>query len=424
MKTRSLLCSGLILLVIASGCTSVKRFKSASYKGEDHSLVDMNLFGSRLDQSMSDRAGKNLWDLSASAQTQLIQILHERYADNGQFTGAMNQEYMVKGEGPVLDYTRANLQMVFTIARERDYTVAGESHGKFSPADRIEFLEFSLEIPAESNLHFKGWNRYATEYGEVEIAEMSFSRSLDLDAQGSGEVVEGSMKGSVSKSEDQAVRSRYLKLNGSITDHRLSVVEEGTREIDLAGNVIADISLAFDEFPERMTIPLYADGEGASTTRISGLKFQDVLVPRMEGAPEDIMGKLVLEYVYRHVESGWKTYQEWDDRVAWYRGKVSKEVRLFGRADYVPGFCCIGSEAGQRSLIRVRDSSGKEFPLQFMDYKEAERFFDWMASASGNVTEARDAPVKIGSHTLIYQDQPLTWNSLVEGPTLKVLSVY
>ena len=125
-----MLVAGSILLVIASGCTSVKRFKSATYKGQDDSLVDMALFGARLDAPGVEMKGRNLWDLSASAQTQLIQILDGRYPDNEQFTGAMNQEYLVKGTDPVMDYTTSNLRMVFTISRVM-------IKGAFSPGSRI-----------------------------------------------------------------------------------------------------------------------------------------------------------------------------------------------------------------------------------------------------------------------------------------------
>ncbi|MCK4745981.1 MAG: hypothetical protein KAT15_03060, partial [Bacteroidales bacterium] len=256
MRTPTMLVAGSILLVIASGCTSVKRFKSATYKGQDDSLVDMALFGARLDAPGVEMKGRNLWDLSASAQTQLIQILDGRYPDNEQFTGAMNQEYLVKGTDPVMDYTTSNLRMVFTISRKNDFSSIKEGTGRFSPADRIEHLKFTLEVSPESNLHFTGWNRYTTEYGEIEIADVSFSRSLALETEYSDETAGGKAQGSFSRSEDQAVRSRYLKLNGSISGRKLEIEEEGTREIDLTGNVIADVSLEFDGFPERITIPL------------------------------------------------------------------------------------------------------------------------------------------------------------------------
>ncbi len=423
MKTRTLLSIALVLLIIISGCTSVKRFKSASYKGEDHSLVEMDLFSARLENPGPDPGGKNLWDLSASAQTQMIQILHERYPDNGQFFGALNQEYLQKGAGPLTDYTPSNLRMVFTIKRQHDHSALGKGEALYSPADRIESLKFSLRIPEEANLHFTGWNRYTTEYGEIEIAELSFSRSLEMDAELSGEIADGSIKNSVVKSEEQVVSSRYLKLSGSISDHSLEMVEEGTRGADLTGNVLADVSLRFDGFPERVTIPLYAGEAEGGIAVVTDLKFADVLVPRMEDAPDVITGVLQMEYIYRHVESGWKTFQEWDDRVAFYKGTKTKEVTLFEKQDYLPPLFCIGRSPGQEK-VRIRSGTGAEYPLQFRNHVEAGRFLEWLEWKSQDENMNPGASIVIGEHILMLGKQDLTHGILQGRTPLKVMRVY
>ncbi len=36
-----------------------------------------------------------------------------------------------------------------------------------------------------------------------------------------------------------------------------------------------------------------------------------------------------MDYIYRNVVSGQKTFPEWDDRVRYYSGTVSKRVPLF-----------------------------------------------------------------------------------------------
>ena len=82
------------------------------------------------------------------------------------------------------DFTRKELLMVFTVSRDRDYARLNDPSGRFSPADRIEYLKLTLQIPQENQLKFTRWNRYATEYGEINIADVSFSRSLELDAGG------------------------------------------------------------------------------------------------------------------------------------------------------------------------------------------------------------------------------------------------
>jgi hypothetical protein len=425
MSIRQLPAACLILLVMASGCTSLKRFRSATYVGRDDSLVDMALFGATLARSGPETAGKNLWDLSASAQTQLIQILNERYPDNEQFTGALNREYLAEGPANPVDYTGMDLRMVFTISRQRNYAGIGPGKGLFSPADRIEQVKFTLRIPPEYNLSFTGWNRYTTEYGEIEIADVSFSRSLDLEADYSGEMAGMVAKGALRRTEEQQVRSRYLKLNGSISGQQIEIEEEGTRGIDLTGNVIADVSLQFEGFPERITIPLFSGPEGSPAPEVSALRFIDVLVPRMENVPEAIMGTLEMEYVYRHVRSGWKTFQEWDDRVAYYQGRVEKQIPLFKKQEYLPSFYCLGTDLDTKQSVKIRTGTGQEYPLQFRNYHEAARFYEWLViSARDQEGIPPEEAIIIGDHTLVYMGRSLTRRAIAGGSRLKVMPVY
>jgi hypothetical protein len=420
MKKLTFLLSVILLMFIISGCSSVKRFKSVSYKAQDNTLVDMDLFGSRLTMDETEPADKNMWDLSASAQTQLIRILNERYPDNEQFISALSNEYLISSDITSLDLTRKKLRMVFTISKDRDYTVLTDASGRFSPADRIEYLSFSLEIPEMYNLQFTGWNKYVTEYGEIDIADVSFSRSYDLDLKGSGiQNADAGGKSSLNRSEDQEVRSRYLKLNGSISDRRIMVEEEGTREIDLTGNVIADVSLEFKGFPERITIPLFV-GQGQGGPGVSGvaaLRFVDVLVPRMEEAPDTIKGLLQLDYIYRHVQSGWKTYQEWDDQVEYYSGNVKKEIPLFTKKEYLPIFYTIGTEIAGKTTMKVRTQTGAEYPLQFKNITDAGRFYDWLTGLT-----VKDV-VMIGKNTLLFDGAPVTPRQ-IDKEEMKVMTVY
>lgn len=424
MKTPMRSFSGLLLILTVAGCTSVKRFKSAEYKGEDHNLVMVDLFGSSLDHSELPEHGRNLWDLSASAQTQFIQILNIRYPENGQFRSALNQEYMMEGKTSTVDLTRSNLQMVFTISRTKDYTVLGEKDARFSPADRIESLKFSLRIPDQYNLAFTGWNRYASEYGEIEIADVSFSKSFDLSGDVSTAYIDGGFRSNAGRKEEQAIRSRYLKLNGRISPGSIHLEAEGSREIDLAGNILAEVSLAFEGFPEKVCFPVYSSTGESAPYDLSRLDFVDMLVPRISDLPGALMATLEMEYIYRHVESGWKSYQEWDDRVAYYKGAVSKQVKLFERSDYVPLLYCLGSDSEGKEALKLRSSSGMEYPLQFMGYAEAQRFLDWLQDmALGYAARDPMSPIKAGTSYLIWEGESLK-PGMLGSLILKVMPVY
>lgn len=404
------------------GCSTVKRYKSASWKGEDNSLVNMELFGARLELTASEKQDRNLWDLSAGAQTQMIQILNERYPHNEQFMGALSKRYLDGGFSLPANLTRMDLKMVFTISKQRDYQKLNESSSRFSPADRIEYLKFSLEIPPEYNLDFSGWNRYTTEYGVIEIADVSFSTSLDIEVDGSLKETDTGGKTSFNRNEQQEVRARYLKLNGSISDKIISVEEEGTREIDLTGNVIADVSLEFDGFPERIAFPQFAGEESHLPGKLSlaGFSFADVMVPRMEEAPDTIMASLTFEYVYRHVQAGGKTFAEWDDQVEYYTGEVERQIPLFLKRDYIPGFYYIGSEKDPNKQLKIKEGENKEYLLQFVNYQDARRVVECIDGQAGAIP---GDPLKVGKVSILFEGKALTQKQAAEGKW-KVMPVY
>lgn len=419
MRTFNFLLSGAILLLTLTACTSVKRFRSADFKGEDNSLVDVELFNTRLSPEPGMVQEKNLWTLSANAQTRMVQILDERYPDNEQFMDAISGSF--GGSEPVVqDLTGKDLRMVFSISKSRDYSKLNDASGRFSPADRIEYLKLGLEIPDGYNLRFHQWNRYATEYGEIDIADVSFSKSLDLSLEGSPVGTDAGTDATVARSEKQVISKRYLKLNGSISDHKAVIESEGTREVDLTGNVIADVSLVFEGFPELVVIPVFSDvGEGSGAVEVATLKFVDVLVPAMEDAPDTLYAVLSLDYIYRHAKTGSKTFAEWDDKVEYYRGNVSKKVPLFLKKDYLPRLYCIGNDQAEKRALKFRHTPEKEYLLQFRDYHDANRFLGWLL----NPARKQSDPVYIGSKELLYQGAPITPGEVVENQ-LKVLPVY
>lgn len=420
MKKGLILLLGAWMLLGFTGCSSVKRFKSASFKHEDPALVEVDLFSTKLTEEESGPGGGNLWDLSAGAQTQFVQILDERFPENSRFIEALGTKYPGKEIYGASDLTEKNLRMVFSIRKKRDYARINDPSGRFSPADRIEYLTIRLDLPDTSHLHFTRWNRFSTEYGEIEIADITFSRNLQLEPDVPVAEAELSPRATVGRNEMQEVRARYLKLNGAMDDGWILIEEEGTRETDLTGNVLADITLRFEPFPERITHPVFAPAglEHALQPELKGWVFREVMVPRMEEAPERIMGTLRADYVYRHVQSGWKTFQEWDDRVEYYSGTLEKEVVLFSRKDYLPDFFCIGTDQSGRRVLTLRHTSGREYPLQFDNYPDASSVLEWLMNRTA------PGPAAIGAYTLIFEGIPFEAGMRVGETGLKVLPVY
>ncbi len=149
------------------------------------------------------------------------------------------------------------------------------------------------------------------------------------------------------------------------------------------------------------------------------IQFSDVLVPALELAPDTLFAKLTMEYIFRHVQSGWHTYAEWDDKVEYYEGTVHKRVPLFTKQDYLPGFYCIGIEQEERIALKVKLENGKEYLLQFMDYSSTTRFLDWLLNSDRDPS----GPVIMGDSQLIFKGQPVTPARILEDQ-LKVIPVH
>ncbi len=408
-------------------CTTLKRYSSIQTSAADNTLASIDLFGFRLSAAKQEDGNKTLWDLSADAQSQFIKILNTRYPDNEQFLKAMSFKYM-EAEAPPLpyDYISKDLRLVFSVSKQRDYGKKDNiSVAELSPADRIEYLKITLCIPDEYGVRFTGWNMFTTEYGSIDIADVSFSRSLELDASGlllsdnkkTGREVSAGGKTSASRKEDQEIKYRYLKLNGRINNNEIEMEEEGTREIDLTGNITADLSLEFEKFPEMITDFSGLKDSSGRFNKPDKLKIQHsyAVVPRMENVKDTLFAELKMDYVFRNVISGQKTFPEWDDKVKYYNGSVSKTIALFSPGDYVPDFYGIGTDrdSDTKNFIKISSPGDKEYNLVFRNYLDAAAFYEWLADYF-NRTENRNKYPDIGGYRLKFRDNDLV-NEMFEG---------
>lgn len=435
MKTRLIIPPIIAGVIFLTACTTLKRYRSVKDSGTNDTLVDIDLFGSSLFKAKPEKSSKSLWDLSVDAQSQFIKILNSRYPDNEMFISSLNNEY-IKGQDEALqdDYTDKDLKLIFSVSKKRGYLKNSTFSGiKLSPADRIEYLRISLEIPEETNLRFTGWNIYTTEYGSVDIADVSFNRSLDLGASASLSKGKASAGGassvdgnsSISLKENQAVKYRYLKLNGRISEKKIEMEEEGTRDIDLTGNILADVSLEFEKFPEVLTL---ISGIKDSTGKFNDpgrliLHYSDFVVPYHINAEDTIKAIIRMDFIYRNVGGGKRTFQEWDDRAKYFSGCVEKTFPLFTRSDYLPQIYCIGYDCNQRELVKIKDSADRLYALKFRTYKEASGFYEWLRYYISKKENQRKT-VHIGGDTLIFKNADLTGEQIDGNSCFKVMSYY
>lgn len=367
--------------------SSVKRFKSAQYKGVKDSLVKINLFGTRINSDNGSQKN-GLFKLSDRGQAEFIKSMRKNYSDSGSFVNSLTD--LVNNGGPVTDYVNVDLKMIFTITKREHYENFGQRNSTFSPADRIEHLSFKLQLNPDSPLKFTRWNKFSTEYDTIDIAEMSFSKSFEQ-----GGSVGGGMSGITanisanakqSSEEKQNIHHRYIQLNGNISDSKIEVEEEGVRDIDLAGNVIADVSIKFKN-KTRIRVVNTPDSitkySNDSELQNINMIFTVVDVPYFDGKfPDSITANLSMNYIYRNVISGFKTFYEWDDKVNYYSGKDSIPVTLLRKEDYVPPFFYISLNSSE-NLLSIRELSlNQNYILFFREFWKARDFIKFLKNLS------------------------------------------
>jgi len=400
------------LAVLAAACGTVKRYSSvdstqkekpvflAEGAGEDDLRVRMDISDSRISDPAPSGSSKNLWDLQNEGQKQLLDILTQRYKDNDKFIDILNNQYLSDdgGGGGAVDYVRKNVRIVFSISRWHPYGLMLGKRDGFSPADRIEYLKYRLTLDdSNSTIKFTSWNRYGTAYGSINIADVNFQQSLSTSAgagSAAGIITGGSGSGalvscSASKSEAQKVSYRYIQLNGSISNKSLQLESEGTREVDLAGNVTADVTMEFDAFPEVLYSLSKAKNDSGIFLQPGEVHLSETvaLVPK-ETTIHNIRAMLTYDYAYRHVEKGGKTFYEWDDKVKYVTGTVSKEVTLMKAKDILPPFCCLKFQCDtsihNKNFIKIRNLAAglgvQETNLAFANQSAANTFITWLVS--------------------------------------------
>jgi hypothetical protein len=138
------------------------------------------------------------------------------------------------------------------------------------------------------------------------------------------------------------------------------------------------------------------------------IQHSEAIIPRMENVKDTVYAELTMDYLFRNVIKGQKTFPEWDDRVKYYKGSVSKTIPLFTSNDYVPDFYCIGSDkdSEKRNIIKMSCPGNKEYNLIFRTYRDAGDFYEWLADYFTKA-ENMNKTVDIGGYRLRLRDADL-----------------
>lgn len=285
------------------------------------------------------------------------------------------------------------------------------------PADRISRLEFNLNLKdLPESLQFHQWDRFETEYGQVDLGKIGLKKGVELSAKLSptfgGTLNAGEAGVTVSRelSEEVALRQRFIALTGTLDTHNATLVQEGIVGIDLSGNTSIDLTIKF--LPEALEIQQIVKFDSFQTNK--GLKNQEEITYRVipiylpthnvvKKLERGIHCDLTVNYVLRHVRKGSETIMEGDDVVVFAQGGHEippQEVTLLSYAHL--------QRLRSRFFIRSIDDEGKNLAidlprnssqsLDFATYEEAEEFLNWISSQKA---------IAVGGKKLKLNQEPL-----------------
>ena len=481
----------LLLFLVTNECmhaqlfgTRVKRYRSIKIIELDNNkqYVRISTHRTLIPKVVTLKEPATLWNLEGEGQAELIKIYGERFKKPNAFKKELQNEFFKKSAKLETDYTKRNVRLIFSIEKLRRLIEMNDKNGEFSLGDRIAYLKYSLTVDT-GKIKFVKWNKFETEYKTLNIADITSTNSFNFTggltatsstsktappyADAASVTPSASASFSRSTSENQKVNNRHLALNGRLSEGRIEIEQEGTRDIDLAGNVAIEAQLEFEEISyEDLAIfsNLFSAGKPNHPKEVT-LNILDVKVPNSKHSHEKIYAVLNGEYWYRHVSNakGRKTFFEWDDRVEMFRGKIKgQKEELLEIQDYLPDFLNLkmkDSKSSVEAYLSLKNTldeleQGSPRIITFSGFQAAEAFRSWLSQLTyvnkqkrSNLVRAintaknqktpsllkkakkdladfdkeMDNPIVFGNYyELTWNDKPLTLKELMTNPKERV----
>ncbi len=432
----------LILLVscFINGCslfhrgTLLKHYKSAGYidcdkdstndicKGRE--FVKMGLFSSTEIGEEERETAKTIWNLLGEGQAALIEKLNQRYKENDTFKKELDNKYIKVEES--YDFTVKKVRLVISTKKLIDNNPKSAT---YSLADRIQNLKFKITFK-DTGVTFLKWNKFTTEFGEIDLGDITYERNAEatLGAGSDETVAKAEIKGGVTRSEEVKLRRNYAKLNGMFSKDSLVVYLQGTREIDLDGNITIEATLKFKEKKG-----YFIDMGNLKKLKGNYLHFDSVqpsfqvkLVPEYtETKPLTI--SFDYHYSYRHVIKNANTYDESDDKVTFIDGSgQDNSVILLNNNEIFPDRYSIFSddsiplELHNPDILNVKNShesykvecasKPSDIPLWFCSEEQAAEFYGCLRYW-GKMNPSDETIIRIGCYELRWAGNPFTYHT-------------
>jgi hypothetical protein len=339
---------------------------------------------------------KTIFDLLPQGQQALINEISKKESSSNALITAItsNLTQQTKNLTNVYDYSKCNKRIIVSIRNK--------GH---SPADRIPKINVTLDLG--SKVRILSCNKLTTEYQTLDLGKLNFKTTLNSEISGnisadvgteaaitgqdaslktsgkSNTGVTGKMSANRSFEEEVYLKQRMVVLNAAINNNILTLYQEGISGIDLTGNILADITIGFNDLKVFQTFTfnnLTKDGIPSEPDKVS-INEKLFISPNIS---EDVSCKISFEADYRHVERKHRTISESDDKVSLYYGEVNNPTSniILTESGLQPKVWKLAEYGdNNRKPLQLTDTTktgGKE--LLFSSYDEANDFVKWFIS--------------------------------------------
>ena len=366
-------------LLLASACApllgprAAKRYVRMAVHGDSvptrEDWVDVSVFSLPIPPASTAR---DLFVLAGEGQAAYIEALAARAKEGASLPQAFAAPIQQDRLPAVRDLNLVKRRMVFSIENRSN-----------NPADRLVSIRLHL-FP--DSVELLNWDKLATAYDVIDLGSLTFGQSATMEA-GLGATLGPlaptlSASGTSSLQEQIPLRQRVVSLSGTLNSNRATLLQQSGNGRDLTGNIVVDLEMRLDssESPKPVT---FVTSPGESDNAMDCAKRpifrqQTVLAPRRGGRP--VKGRVVVEYVLRHVLSGHETLHEGDDEVVYLHGRDSTAVELIPARELGVRVWRIHENVdGQRHLLHGRRPGQSRELLQFDSYEDARRVVSWIA---------------------------------------------
>ncbi|AXY72551.1 hypothetical protein D3H65_00525 [Paraflavitalea soli] len=209
--------------------------------------------------------------------------------------------------------------------------------------------------------------------------------------------VNGKLTGSRSFYEEVGLRQRYINLSAYMApDSSMHFYQESISGVDISGNIIASISMAFiGNVTEKTAIKfsnLFTDGKPSDPDKIKSSH----LVFSYPAIDEDVRLKVSFNTTVRKVKKRHRTISESDDEMIRLVGNVDSTgyITLLSKQEITPLLWYFSAFDKQGKYVGTLEIEGPENsaelyagPLYFSSYESSAEFIQWLKSSYKKIEE-------------------------------------